>query len=151
MSKLTEAKLAENDTVAGRTALLLNAVVDDLDALAASVADPDAKAKIYALADDYEGSKPHVIAHFLVGSPGIPPAEPPKHVAIVTPTVSKEAADHTAKAVVEAHKRKRAERAAEHRGAPEPDRAAEQRTENERRRAEDVRQAEAINHRATTA
>lgn len=110
MSKLTEAKMAENDTIAGRSALLLNAVVDDLDALAASVNDEDAKAKIYALADDYESTKPRVISSFIVGTPGQPPAEPPKPVAYVAPSVSQEAADHTAAAAIAANGRKRAER-----------------------------------------
>lgn len=110
MSKLTDAKLADNDTIAGRAALLLNAVVDDLDALAASIGDEDSRAKVYALADDYEATKARVVSDLLVGTPGHPPAEPPKPVAFVAPTVSKESADHTAQAAVGANGRKRAAR-----------------------------------------
>lgn len=110
MTKLAEAKLIEIDTIAGRAAILLSAVVDDLDALAASLGDEDARAKVYTLADDYEHTKARVVSGLIEGTPGLPPAEPPKPVAHVAPTVSKEAADHTAKAAVDANGRKRAER-----------------------------------------
>lgn len=112
MSKLSDSKadLAKNESIAGRAVLLLNAVVDDLDALATGVSDPDAKAKIFALADDYESNKGKIVADFIVGSPAQPPEEPPKPVAHVVPTVSPEAADHSAQAAVAANGRKRAER-----------------------------------------
>src|SRR6266436_5403381 len=110
MSKLSEADMAKNDSIAGRCVLLINAVVDDLDALGTSVSDPDAKAKIFALADDYESNKTKIVADFIVGSPAQPPEEPPKPVAHIVPTVSQEAADHSAQAAVNANARKRAER-----------------------------------------
>lgn len=110
MSKLSEAELAKNDSIAGRAVLLLNAVVDDLDALATGISDPDAKAKVFALADDHESNKGKIVADFIVGSPAQPPEEPPKPVAHVTPTVSPEAADHAAQAAVTANARKRVER-----------------------------------------
>lgn len=112
MSKLTESekKMGENDSLTGRVVVLMSAIVDDLDALAASVGDEDAKMKIYGLADEYESSRPRVVSGLIVGTPALPPAAPPVVVAHVAPTVSREAADHAAQAAISANHRKRAVR-----------------------------------------
>lgn len=111
MTKLTDAKLGENDSVAGRCVLVLNAVIDDLDALAASITEPDAQAKTYALADEYEKTRHRVVAEMLVGTPAQPNVDPPAPVVHVPLTVSKESADATAHGVMHAMPHRRAPRA----------------------------------------
>lgn len=119
MSKLTEFKPDEHeDTVTHRAVMLVTAVVDDLDALAASIVDPDAQAKVYGLADEYEKATPKIIGDFIAGSPGLPPVEPPKPIVVVAPTVSREAADATALATIAAYHRKRAPRVEPPKPAP---------------------------------
>lgn len=124
MSKLTESqkKISENDTVVGRLVLLVNAVVDDLDALAMAVSDPAAREKIFALADEYEGNKKAIVSSMLVGTPARPEAEPAKLLVHTVPEVSKESADATSDGAIHANTRKRVERKPVDRNGGQPDR-----------------------------
>lgn len=121
MSKLSGLKYEDASLpVADRIAMMVQAVIDDLDALAAGVADEDAKDKISALADDYDNASLKIVADGIMGSPALPPSEPPKPTVVPPTTVSKEAADMTAKAALDDRKHKRASAKAKPAASPPP-------------------------------
>lgn len=109
MSKLSTLKHEDASApMADRIAAMVHTIIDDLDALAASVADEDAKGKISALADDYDNASHKIVADSILGSPALPPAEPPKPTVVPPATVSRESADVTAKEALDTRKHKRA-------------------------------------------